>query len=221
MIEPELFKQLNALSTTEVSDAMDSCGVEGALLAIKPLFSDRKLIGRAYTIEYSIYEKKPDRFNMAANYIDDVPEQAVILIDNKGRDDCTIWGDILTQVAIHKNIAGTVVHGAIRDVECIAKSKYPVYCTATSMRSGKNRVYKSGEQCPLLIEGITIHPGDIVFADDNGVLIIPSRLLNEIVTRATRINETEKKILAAVKEGSTLEQARIKYRYDQPWLNER
>ena len=210
-------RQLEAYSTSEVSDALDACGISGGLLSIKPLTPGLKLVGPAYTVSYSLYEKKPKLFQNAANYIDAVPSQAVIVIDNGGREDCTTWGDILTQVACQKKIAGTIVNGAVRDVACIRTARYPVYCKAIYMCSGKNRVYKSGEQCPLNIDGVTIHPGDIIFADDDGVLAIPLSLVGEVIAKAKNIKAAEKKIIAAVKAGSSLEQARKDYHYDKPW----
>lgn len=215
------YQQLKELSTTEVSDALDACGVAAALLNLKPLFSGIKLLGPAYTVEYSPYEQKPTTFKGAADYIDSVPPHSVIVIDNKGRDDCTTWGDILTQVALQKKIAGTVVHGAVRDVACIRAANYPLYCTAVYMCSGKNRVYKSREQCQLRINQVAINPGDLIFADDDGVLVIPLLLLDEVLAKAKKVKATEKKIIAAVKAGSSLEQARKDYHYDQPWLDDK
>jgi regulator of RNase E activity RraA len=215
------FQRLQELSTTEVSDALDSCGIEATLFNIKALIPGTKLIGPAYTVQYSTYDKKPEAFKGAADYIDAVPAHSIIVIDNNGRSDCTTWGDILTQVAQHKKIAGTIVNGAIRDVACIRAANYPLYCTAVYMRSGKNRVYKSGEQCPLNINGVTINPSDFIFADDDGVLVIPQHLVGEVIEKAENIKATERKIVAAVKLGSSLAQARKNYRYDQPWLNEK
>ncbi|KTC87404.1 hypothetical protein Ldro_1023 [Legionella drozanskii LLAP-1] len=215
------YQRLQELSTTEVSDALDACGIEAALLNIKALIPGTKLIGPAYTVQYSSYDKKPEVFKGAADYIDSVPANSVIVIDNKGRSDCTTWGDILTQVAKHKKIAGTIVNGAVRDVACIRTANYPLYCSAIYMRSGKNRVYKSGEQCSLSINGVVVNPGDFIFADDDGVLVIPLHAMNEIIEKAEKIKATERKIVAAVKSGSSLAQARKDYRYDQPWLNEK
>ncbi len=215
-----LWESLRALSTTEISDALDACGVAGALLAIKPLNPGTKLIGPAYTIQYSCYETKPESFKGAADYIDSVPAKSVIVIDNEGRGDCSAWGDILTQVALHKKIAGTIVHGAVRDVACIRSARYPLYCTAICMSSGKNRVYKSNEQCPLTISGVTINPGDLICADDDGALVIPLPLVDEVISKAEKVKSSERKIIAAVKAGSSLAQARRDYRYDQPWLDE-
>ncbi len=214
----EQLQKLYPFSSAELSDALDSCGIEGALLNIKPLSPGMKLIGPAYTVQYKSNEKKESEFKNAANYIDSIPAKSVIVIDNNGRSDCTVWGDILTQVAIQKDIAGTVVYGAVRDIEAIQATTYPVYSTAVYMRSGKNRVHKANEQCPLTINEVTIRSGDIIFADDNGVLVIPSDSVSEIINKANTIKLTENNIKAAIRSGSTLEQAREDYRYDQPWL---
>lgn len=162
--------------------------------------------------------KKEAAFHNAANYIDKVPGHSVIVIDNNGQTDCTVWGDLLTHTALRNNIIGTVVHGAVRDVESIRSTNYPVFCAGIYMRSGKNRVYKANEQCPLFINGVTINPGDIIFADDNGVLVIPNDLLQEVVNKALVIRLTEERIKTAIASGSTLEQAREDYYYEQPWL---
>lgn len=217
MNQRQKLQQLYAFNSAEVSDALDSCGVEGALPGIKPLANGRKMVGPAYTVSYSPYRENVQSFKGAANYIDAVPANSVIVIDNEGREDCTVWGGILTQTALQKGICGTVVHGAVRDVESIRQSRYPLYCRNYYMRSGKNRVYKSGEQTPVLIHEVKIHPGDIIFADDNGVLVIPARLLDEVISKVQNIKRTEQKIVAAVQEGATLEQARQDHGYDQPW----
>lgn len=213
----QYLKKLKTFTTAEISDALDSCGIEGALCHIKPLTPGIKLAGPAYTIQYETNQKKSSSFKNAANYIDAVPANSVIVIDNKGLQDCTVWGEILTQVAMKNHIEGTVVHGAVRDVESIRKTNYPLFCSATSMRSGKNRVHKTNQQCPLMINDIPINPGDIIFGDDNGALVIPKQLLPELLNRAERIKLTEQRIAAAVKSGSTLEQAREDYGYAQPW----
>jgi isocitrate/isopropylmalate dehydrogenase/regulator of RNase E activity RraA len=211
-------QKLHTYSTPQISDALDALGIEGALLDIKPLMQGMKLIGPAYTVEYTSNKKNSKQFKNAANYIDSIPKDSVIVIANKGRIDCTVWGAILTQMAIQRGIAGTVVHGAIRDIDFIQAAKYPLFCTGIYMRSGKNRVHKLSEQKPLLINGVTIHPGDIIFADNHGTLVIPRHLINSILNKAKQIKLTEQKIASAIQEGCTLEQARIDYRYDQPWL---
>lgn len=74
--------ELGGYSTAEIADALDGCGVEGALLGMKPLTGGMKLIGPAYTIKYLPYEMTPSAFSPAANYIDSVPANSIIVIDN-------------------------------------------------------------------------------------------------------------------------------------------
>lgn len=210
--------QLAMFTSAEISDALDACGVEGALTGINPLAAGLKAIGPAYTVRYAVYKEKPSGFNNAANYIDTVPQGAVLVIDNQGQTDCTVWGAILTEVAQQKKLAGTVVYGAVRDVAELRATHYPLFCKSSTMRSGKNRVFKAEEQGTLTIEGVVINPGDLIFADNNGVLCIPLKMLDDVIHKASNIRRTEQHILAAVRAGKNLAEAREEFGYAQPWL---
>lgn len=214
-----LTAKLGQYDTAELSDALDACGIEGALIGMMPVSTGKKFAGPAFTVRYLPYETPLSEFKTAGNYIDEVPENTVIVIDNQGRTDCTTWGDILTQVAIHKNILATVVYGAVRDIAFIRKTNYPLYANAITMRSGKNRVYKAKQQCTLTIQEVTIRPGDLIVGDDNGVIVIPIQHAHEVLEKAHNIKATEEAIIASVKSGLSLKDARQLHRYDQPWLN--
>lgn len=209
---------LLAFSASEISDALDACSIEGALYGIKPLFSGMKMAGPAYTVRYVPRKLPVAVFKKAADYIDKVPPCSVIVIDNAGRTDCTVWGDILTSTALKKEIAGTVVYGSVRDINALSMTSYPLYCTGVYMRSGKNRVYKAEEQAPLIIQGVKILPGDIIFADDHGVLVIPALRLNEVIEKARIIQINEEKIKTAVRLGASLKEARKRFAYHKPWV---
>lgn len=210
-------KELLNYSSPEISDALDSLAIEGVLIGIKPLNSGQKIAGPAYTVEYAAYEEKPTTFQGAANYIDEVKKGTVIVSDNKGREDCTVWGDLLTHTALNRGITATIVNGAVRDVADIRQTNYPVFSRAITARSGKNRVYKKATQIELVIDKVSIVPGDIVFADDNAVCVIPKDKFSEVLRRAKAIQETEDKILKAVHQGMPLEKARQEFGYAKPW----
>jgi regulator of RNase E activity RraA len=215
-----IYQQLSEFDTAELSDALDACGIEGTLLGIKPIISGLKLVGSAFTVKYLPYnEKFSSEYKNAGNYIDDVPSNSVVVIDNAGKLDCTTWGDILTQFSLIRKISGTIVYGAIRDVQFAREAKYPLFASSIYMRSGKNRVYKFAQQCELLIEGVKIRPEDIIVGDDNGVIVIPKENLENVIEKAKNIKITEENIVNAIKSGSKLEEARKRYRYDQPWLS--
>jgi regulator of RNase E activity RraA len=100
------------MDTTTVSDALDKLGIHGQCLGIKPLDRSFRVAGPAFTIRYV---PCGTRGGTVGDYIDDLPAGTVVALDNQGRMDATVWGDILTIVASRKHLAGTVIDGVCRD----------------------------------------------------------------------------------------------------------
>ena len=105
-------QRASKLDTTSISDALDRLGIAGQCLNIKPLDHRFRLTGRASTILYGPAGTPP---GTVGDYIDDVAAGSVIVLDNGGRENATVWGDILTWVAHRRGVAGTVIDGACRD----------------------------------------------------------------------------------------------------------
>ena len=110
------------LDTATLSDALDKCGLNGQCHRIKPRSTDFRMAGRAWTL---LYGPAGQPAGTVGDYIDDVPEGAVIVLDNGGLDNATVWGDILTEVAHRRRIAGTVIDGVNRDVALCLELGYP------------------------------------------------------------------------------------------------
>ena len=83
------------LDTATLSDALDKLGIIGQCYKIKPRDTDFRMAGRAWTLKYGPAGKP---CGTVGDYIDDVAPGSVIVLDNNGRDDCTVWGDILTEM---------------------------------------------------------------------------------------------------------------------------
>jgi len=215
--QEELRNRLTALDTPSIADAMDSIGLCGGLLGIQCQVPDHIVAGPAFTVMYRPFSRNVEEFHNAGNYIDQVRRGDVIVVDNEGRHDCTSWGDILTETALLKGVAGTVIHGAARDIGEIRRMNYPLFSTAIHMVSGKNRVRISAVQEPIRVGEVTINPGDWIVADCSGALVVPASLVEDVLQRAERIDRTEQIIRQAVRAGTPLETARARYRYDRPW----
>ncbi|CAH7375638.1 Dimethylmenaquinone methyltransferase [Vibrio chagasii] len=215
--ELEIKERLNRIDTASVCDALDSLSLVGGLQGIKPRTPGTIMAGPVYTVQYAPIERDTATFLNAGNYIDEVPEGYVVLVDNQGRLDCTSWGGILTSKAQRKNIAGTVIYGSGRDIREIQNANYPLFSTGIYMVSGKNRAIVAHRQVCIEIHGVSIYPGDWLFGDDNGVVVIPKDQLEETLYRAENTEQTEKKILDAINSGETLEAARAQYSYSTPW----
>jgi len=111
MSEDQNVQRAAKLDTTAISDAMDRLGIAGQCLNIKPLDPSFRLTGRAFTILYGPAGTPP---GTVGDYIEDVPPGGVVVLDNGGRENATVWGDILTWVANRRGVAGTVIDGACR-----------------------------------------------------------------------------------------------------------
>jgi len=203
-------QRASKLDTTALSDALDRLGIPGQCLGIKPLDSRFHLTGRAFTLLYGPAAVPP---GTVGDFIDDVPEGNVIVIDNGGRENATVWGDILTMVAHRRNIAGTVIDGACRDTNLSREIGYPLFSRSYSMRTGKDRVQLEATNGPVNIGDARVLPGDILRGDGDGVVVIPQVHEARLLTIAEEIDATEEKIRQAVLEGMRLTDARKQYGY--------
>jgi 4-hydroxy-4-methyl-2-oxoglutarate aldolase len=208
----ENVQRASQLDTTALSDALDRLGIPSQCLGIKPLDPRFRLAGRAFTILYGPASVPP---GTVGDFIDDVPEGTVIVIDNGGRENATVWGDILTMVAHHRKIAGTVIDGACRDTFLSREIMYPIFSRSYSMRTGKDRVQVEVFNTPVNIGDARVLPGDILRGDADGVIAIPQAHENEVLTVAEEIDAIEQKIRNAVLDGMTLAEARKQFRYHQ------
>jgi regulator of RNase E activity RraA len=147
------------------------------------------------------------------DYIDDVAPGSVLVLDNGGREDATVWGDILTLVAHRRGIAGTVIDGPCRDIHLCLELGYPVFSRSFSMRTGKDRVQLDAINVPVMVGGATVTPGDLIRGDADGVIAIPRAMENQVLNTAEQIAEAEQAIRDAVLAGGRLDDARKKFGY--------
>lgn len=203
-------EQFLSIDTTCVSDAIDRIGIKCGLLGIKPIVQGKKICGPAYTVRYlPCGEVK----GSVGDFLDDVPSGYVVVIDNNGRTDCTVWGDLMSLAASMKKINGTVINGVCRDIPAIRELEYPVYSKGYYMVTGKDRVELESINKMISISGVQVNPGDLIFADDSGVIVIPIERAGEILSIAKEINEKEKMIEQEIRKGISLKEARNKVNY--------
>jgi regulator of RNase E activity RraA len=204
--------RLRAAGTGAVSDALDLLGIDGGLLGLARRSGTGTIAGPAWTLQFRpVADGEP---GPAADFIDDVPAGAVVMVANGGRDYCTVWGDILTDVAQRRGLAGTVIDGCCRDLGEIRSSGYPLWSRGVYMKSGKNRVRLSALQVPVEIAGTVVGPGDVVCADDAGVLVVPADRLEQVMDQVDRVTGMEAEVRAAVAEGVPLREARRRHGYN-------
>ena len=211
----DVVSRLAALPAATISDALDSLGIHGTLHGLAPLTYGFRAAGPAFTVQY---EASGTERGSVGDFLDDVPPGAVVLIDNNGRTDVTVWGGIMTEIAAARGIGGTVINGVCRDVATSLEQDYPLFSRGRFMRTGKDRVRLVAVNTELTINEVRIAPQDILCGDADGALAVPAAFAERVAAIAEQIEDTEARIIEAVRNGSTLVQARADLGYhDLQW----
>lgn len=209
--EQDLFRRAAVLTTAEISDALDYFGLPGSALGIAPVAGPQRIWGRAFTVRFAPQDST-DPGNVG-DYLDDIPAGAVAVLDNGARLDCTVWGGIMSRLAAHRGIGGTVVNGVCRDTAEAEEAGYPLFACGRFMRTGKDRVQAEAVGQPVTVGGVRVCAGDLVVADRDGVVIVPAARIDDVIARALVMHEVEARILAAALAGTPLAQAREQFGY--------
>ncbi|KAJ4011811.1 hypothetical protein NW752_004213 [Fusarium irregulare] len=209
--DQELVSLFANSDTPGVSDALDKLGIPGQAFNIMPLTNyDKTTVGPAFTVRYAPASKPP---GSVGDFIDDVAVGDFVVIDNGGRTDCTVWGDIMTQYARLRGITGTVIDGVCRDVNCAINEEFPIFSSGRWMRTGKDRVQVEGVNEVISVGKVRVSPRDIIVADANGVVVVPRDRAREVAAVARSIEKSEEGIREMICNGSTIAEARDKLGY--------
>ncbi|MEV1292671.1 RraA family protein [Pseudonocardia sp. NPDC049635] len=201
---------LALLDTSHLSDALDKLGINGQIGGLLPLQRTSRLVGRAFTVRYVPITGTG---GTVGDYIDDLDPGTVVVIDNAGRTDVTVWGDLLTATASQRGIAGTVIDGVCRDSDRAVELGYPVYARSRWMRTGKDRVRVESYNVPVTLGGVCVEAADYLVGDGDGVVCVPAARVREVIDIATEIRIAEDAIRRAVEDGASLREARTAHGY--------
>lgn len=196
---------LGELSTSTISDACDRLGIRVQVEGVRALDRSFRVAGSAFTL---LYQPVGIDGGTVGDFIDDVVPGDVVVIDNAGRTDATVWGDLLTTVGHRRGLGGTVIDGVCRDVDRSLQLGYPLFARGNWMRTGKDRVQLVGIAVPVSLGGVRVLPGDVIVGDGDGVVTVPASRVAEVLEVATGIEEAEDSIREAIAGGMRLDEAR-------------
>jgi len=194
---------LDQIAEFPVADLHEALGaIEGRMRLLsprmRPIGVSQKAVGQAVTS----YNYPGD--NLMIHAALKVAERGDILVlVNGGVPQGALWGDVATTYAMEKGIAGVVADGPVRDTDAVRSMGFNVWSTIVSPAHPEKRGPGS-VNIPVVCDGVVIEPGDIIAADDDGVLVIPVNLAAETIERARRRNETERDVRKQIKAGKTL-----------------
>ena len=190
----ELIAGFQTVAVASVADAVDKvCGKRGYMhSSIKPRINDKRVVGPAATV----LEAATDEFlppQHALDLIDEAPAGSVIVISIAGGEsEVAVWGGLMTAGAFANGHAGAILDGGVRDIPEIRRDyDFPVFARSVSPGTTLGRYKTVASQVPVEVGGVIVHPGDLIVADIDGVVVVPKDQAAEVLAMAREIDERE------------------------------
>ena len=205
--------QFHTVATASVADAVDLItGRRGYLHhSVKPRINDKKVVGPAVTVaEGPTDEKHPPTH--ALEIIDASVAGSVVVIGTGGECDLAVWGGLMTAGAVVNGLAGAILDGGVRDVSEIRRDyDFPVYARAVSPGTTVGRFRTLAANVPVECGGVTVHPGDLIVADIDGVVVVPQAHVDEVLAMSLDIETKEAEQARYIRESGSLAAGLAKY----------
>ena len=185
------------LLSANVSDAMETLGLRRSVItgykALGP--GGVAVVGRAFTVRQHRKHASDERSANLTKHVEVSRELAqagdVIVIDTGGIADVATWGEAHSARCLRRGIAGMITNGATRDAGPIRALRFPVFCRAFSPVKGAWDTETASINAPVVLDAVQIRPGDIIFADETGIVVVPTTHARQVAELATQIKNRE------------------------------
>jgi regulator of RNase E activity RraA len=205
--DADLLEQYVALDTATVSDALDNCGLPPGQGGMLPMWGRPRIAGYAATVELEPVNGEHAGAHILTGAIAEAGAGNVMVIANGGRIDVSCWGGIVSVGAAMRSIRGVVADGACRDVEQARELGFPVFARAQAPVTARGRLRQKSAGAPVRLGQVTVSPGDVVMADEGGVVVVPRERAAKVLAVAHGVRAREQQIEAEVRAGVPLPQA--------------
>jgi regulator of RNase E activity RraA len=199
----EMFAWIEAnLYTAVVADSLDELGYRDQALRenIRPLAPDCRFAGWARTIAYvDVFHVSNDPYGLEIESVDSILPGEVVVVSTAGSRRNAPWGELLSTAARARGARGAVIDGLVRDVGKIQELGFPVFAAGIKPVDSKGRGIVIDYSVPVDCGGVMVSPGDLVFADFDGVVAIPRQVVPDVIRMAgekvTRENHSRAELL--------------------------
>ncbi|NQX69675.1 hypothetical protein BC351_38910 [Paenibacillus ferrarius] len=215
MNDKQLFDTMcESLYAAVISDTLDELGYRHQVMRenINPIDPNWVIAGRAKTVlAVDVHYIPENPYGKEIEAVDSVNEDEIVIGCTNESTQNGLWGELLSTACKVRGARGAVVDGLIRDTKKILELDFPVFATGTKPVDSQGRGMVIEYDVPVRCGGVMVNPGDVVFGDRDGIVVIPNQLVDEVIKlaldKATRENNTRKELL----EGRTLRQVYDKY----------
>jgi 4-hydroxy-4-methyl-2-oxoglutarate aldolase len=203
----------DAVTAAQLADSLDAIGVRNQVLdgAIRPLVPGHRIAGSARTIRFGPVTKPPETAYAEPNpyddfiaFMDGVEPGDVIVVATGGDGRTAYWGELFSAAAIGHGAAGVICDSYTRDRAKVTALGFPVFSTGTRPIDFRARMRVTGIQVPVTLGGVRVGPGDLVLAEDDGIVAVPADLIGRATELANARAATESTVLQELLAGHTI-----------------
>lgn len=197
-----------------VADVLDSLGRRFQVphARLSRYSGQGALIGPAKTLLWEEIDAVDDRpYELELKAVDECRPGEVLVCAAAGSTRSGLWGELLSTAALARGCAGVIVDGAVRDVTKMRELDFRCFAAGTCPRDSLHRVRVSELDTPVQLGGVTIEPGDIVVADDDGMVVVPRAIEREVLTRACEKVGAENLVRSDIRAGHSASEVFKRY----------
>jgi len=205
--DADLLEQYLALDTATVSDALDNCSLPPGQGGLRPMWGRPRIAGFAATVELEPLTGEHAGAHILTDAIAGAGAENVMVVANGGRTDVSCWGGIVSAGAAVRSVRGVVADGACRDAGQARALGFPVFARAQVPVTARGRLRQKSAGAPVRLGPVMVRPGDVVMADEGGVVVVPRERAAEVLAAARGVRAREEQIEAEVRAGVPLPQA--------------
>ena len=207
----ELSEKIKSASTATLTSVLRNKGLLNTFMhEVVPLKPDMKMVGRAFTLRYIPAREDLDEVpldnlkDVQRIGIEQIDGGEILVIDARGDTRAGTMGSILAARIQMRGCTGVVTDGAYRDSPTIAASGLPAYAAAMNAHTNKTIHHPSEIQVPVACGGVAVFPGDLIVGDEEGVVVIPAHLAEEVAIEAEEMERKEQFIMEKILSGASI-----------------
>ncbi|MBI4550888.1 MAG: RraA family protein [Candidatus Latescibacteria bacterium] len=213
--DQELFDRMTReLYSAVIADALDSAGARTQILRhdIRPLYPEAIVVGRAFTVlSVDVYTIPEEPYKMELEAVDRLKPGDVLVATTNGSTRSSLWGELLSTAARARGARGAVIDGLTRDTLGIIRMRFPVFVRGIASYDSKGRSDVIAYGVPIQCGDVLVNPGDIIFGDHDGLVVIPQAIEREVIEAALEKARGENTVKQALENGMLATDAFAKY----------
>ena len=179
---------------------------------VRPLVPSMRMWGETVTARFGAVAEVPQRpYRLELQIVDSLREGQVLVSHCDSKDLSAAWGGLLTTAARSRRATGVVTDGGVRDYVEIVELEFPTFCTGLTPYDSLGRMDVQETNVPIRCGGIEVRPGDLIFADVDGIVVVPQELAGEVINKAWEKVKGEGKVRDALRSGASVTETFEKY----------